>query len=79
MTATTVPAASGPRGSRLLGLARELAHDPTGTYEAVMLANPVVGRMVIGPPGRRVTLYLVSHPDGVQEVLVGSGRSEEGR
>ena len=74
MTATTVPAASGPRGSRLLGLARELAHDPTGTYEAVMLANPVVGRMVIGPPGRRVTLYLVSHPDGVQEVLVGSGR-----
>jgi NAD(P)-dependent dehydrogenase (short-subunit alcohol dehydrogenase family) len=74
MTATTVPATAGPRGSRLLGLARELAHDPTGTYEAVMLANPVVGRIVIGPPGRRVTLHLVSHPDGVQEVLVGSGR-----
>jgi cytochrome P450 len=74
MTATTVPATTGPRGSRLLGLARALAHDPTGTYEAVMLANPVVGRIVVGPPGRRVTLNLVSHPDGVQEVLFGSGR-----
>ena len=48
MTATTVPATAGPRGSRLLGLARELAHDPTGTYEAVMLANPsVIKRPVV--------------------------------
>ena len=74
MTATTTPAgtAARPRGSWLLGSARDLQRDPLGTYERVMRADPVVGRIVVGPPGRRLTLHLVSHPDGVQDVLVGS-------
>jgi cytochrome P450 len=77
MTATAPPAgaaAARPRGSRLFGSARELQRDPLGTYERVMRADPVVGRIVVGPPGRRLTLHLVSHPDGVRDVLAGSGR-----
>jgi cytochrome P450 len=72
MTATTtVP---GPRGSWLLGMTREIRRDPLGTYESVMRANRVVGRIPLGLPGRRVEMYLVSHPDGVQQVLAGSER-----
>lgn len=72
MTVTAAPA--GPRGSRLLGLTREMNRDPLGTYESVMLANPVVGRIDLGVPGRRLRLHLVTHPDGVRDVLVGSER-----
>jgi cytochrome P450 len=67
-------AAPGPRGSRLLGLARELRRDQLGTFERATAAYGDVVRLVVGPPGRRVALHLVSHPDGVRHVL--TDRSE---
>ena len=72
MTATSqrrAGAVRGPRGSRLFGLTLELRKDQLGTFERTMLAHPYIGRMVTGVPGRRVSLYLVSHSDGVQQVL----------
>jgi cytochrome P450 len=61
--------APGPRGSLLLGSARDLQRDPLGTFERAAAGYGDVVRLVVGPPGRRVALHLVSHPDGVQQVL----------
>lgn len=61
--------APGPRGSMLLGMARDLQRDQLGTFERAMAEHGDVVRLVVGPPGRRVSLHLVSHPDGVQQVL----------
>ena len=67
-------AVSGPRGSWLLGLTPELRRDPLGMFERVMLAHRAVGRIPLGPPGRRIRLYLVSDPDGAREVLTANAR-----
>jgi hypothetical protein len=64
--------ASGPRGSLLLGMARELRRDQLGTHLRAMTAYADVVRLVAGPPGRRVRFHLVTHPDGVQQVLAGN-------
>jgi cytochrome P450 len=62
-------AAPGPRGSLLLGVTRDLQRDPLGTFERAAAAYGDVVRLIAGPPGRRVALHLVTHPDGVQQVL----------
>jgi cytochrome P450 len=68
--ATTPP---GPRGSGLLGMlfgmAPELRRGQLDVYERVMLDHGDVVRIAAGPPGLRLVIYLVSHPDGVQQVL----------
>ena len=61
--------APGPPGSLLLGLTRDLQRDPLGTFERAAAGYGDVVRLLAGPPGRRVALHLVSHPDGVQQVL----------
>jgi cytochrome P450 len=61
--------APGPRGSLLLGVAQDLQRDQLGTFERAVAEYGDVVRLVVGPPGRRVALHLVSHPDGVQQVL----------
>ena len=66
MAATVVP---GPRGSRLFGSTFELRSDQLGVFERTMLAHRHIGRIDAGMPGLRLPLYLVSHPDGVQQVL----------
>jgi cytochrome P450 len=66
MTPTEVP---GPRGSFLLGMARELQRDQLRTYETVMAEYGDLVRLVVGPPGLRRVLYMVTHPDGVEQVL----------
>lgn len=68
----TRPHPPGPRGSLLLGIARELRRDQLGTYRRAMTAHGDVALLVAGPPGRRVRLHLVTHPDGVQQVLAGN-------
>jgi cytochrome P450 len=64
----TVP---GPRGSRLLGVTRELQRDQLGSYQRAVTEYGDVVRLVVGPPGLRRALYLVTHPDGVEHVLAG--------
>ena len=61
----------GPRGSLLLGLAAQLQRDQLGTYEHLMAEYGDVVRIKVGPPGLRRVLYLVTHPDGVEQVLAG--------
>ena len=70
-TSNTAP---GPRGSRWLGMAPELQRDQLGTYERLVAEYGDVVRLVVGPPGLRRELYLVTHPDGVQQVLAGDPR-----
>ena len=65
------PGVPGPRGSLLLGLAGRLQRDQLGTYEQLMAEYGDVVRLVVGPPGLRRVLYLVTHPDGVEQVLAG--------
>src|SRR5919112_1348120 len=65
-SAATAP---GPRGSLLLGMATDLQRDQLGTLERAPVRYGDVVRLAAGPPGRRVALFLVSHPDGVQQVL----------
>lgn len=65
----------GPRGVPLLGSAIDLQRDQLGTYERAMRQYGDVVRLVAGPPGLRMTMYAVFHPDGVQRVLAsGSAR-----
>ena len=61
----------GPRGSRWLGLARDLQRDQLGTYDRAVAEYGDVVRLAVGPPGLRRDLYLVTHPDGVEQVLAG--------
>jgi cytochrome P450 len=65
---TDVP---GPRGSWLLGVAGDLRRDQLGTYERACAEYGDVVRLVVGPPGLRRTLYLVTHPEGVEQILAG--------
>jgi cytochrome P450 len=61
----------GPRGSRWLGVGPQLRRDQLGTYEQAVADYGDVVRLVVGPPGLRRALYLVTHPDGVEQVLAG--------
>jgi cytochrome P450 len=77
MTATAAPPQ--PRGNRMLGSALELRRSQIGTYERVMREHGDVVKLTIGPPGLRIDLYCVFHPDGVQHVLAGPrGRYSKG-
>jgi len=62
----------GPRGSRWLGMGPELRGDQLGTFERMAAEYGDVVRFVAGPPGLRRELYLVTHPDGVEQVLAGN-------
>jgi hypothetical protein len=52
-------------------MAPELQRDQLGTYERLVAEYGDVVRLVVGPRGLRRELYLVTHPDGVQQVLAG--------
>ena len=45
--------APGPRGSLLLGLARDLQRDPLATFDRAAATYGDVVRLTAGPPGRR--------------------------
>jgi cytochrome P450 len=49
----------------------ELRRDQLGTFQRVVAEYGDVVRLVVGPPGLRRDLYLVTHPDGVEQVLAG--------
>jgi cytochrome P450 len=70
--------APGPRGSLLWGLAKDLQRDQLATFERAAADHGDVVRLIAGPPGRRVSLYLISHPDGVQHVLTGGDAYTKG-
>jgi cytochrome P450 len=61
----------GPRGSRWLGMVPQLRQDQLGTFQRAVAEYGDVVRLVVGPPGLRRDLYLVTHPDGVEQVLAG--------
>jgi cytochrome P450 len=64
-------AVPGPRGSRWLGMAPHLQRDQLGTFERAVAEYGDVVRLGVGPPGLRRDLFLVTHPDGVEQVLAG--------
>jgi cytochrome P450 len=61
--------APGPRGS--MQLVKQVRRDQLGMYERLVAEYGDVVRLVLGPPGLRRVLYLVTHPDGVEQVLAG--------
>jgi cytochrome P450 len=61
----------GPRGSRWLGMTRHLQRDQLGTFERSAAEYGDVVRLTVGPPGLRQDLYLITHPDGIEQVLAG--------
>jgi cytochrome P450 len=61
-----------PRANPVLGSAPDLRRSQTETYVRVMREQGDVARLAVGPPGLRLDLYCVFHPDGVREVLAGS-------
>jgi cytochrome P450 len=50
-------------------MAKQLQRDQLATLAQAATEYGDVVRLIAGPPGRRVSLFLVSHPDGVQRVL----------
>jgi cytochrome P450 len=69
-TATASP--PHPRANPVLGSALDLRRSQIRTYERVMREVGDIVRLTAGPPGMRIDLYCVFHPDGVQRVLAGS-------
>jgi cytochrome P450 len=67
---TGLDVAPGPRGSSM-DLVRQLRRDQLDVYERLVAEYGDVVRVVLGPPGLRRVLYLVTHPDGVEQVLGG--------
>ncbi|MGH8906511.1 MAG: cytochrome P450 [Egibacteraceae bacterium] len=59
----------GPRGAPLIGSALDLRRDPLGTLERAMREHGDVVRIAAGPPGARLAIYALFHPDGVQRVF----------
>jgi cytochrome P450 len=59
-------------GSFLLGSALDLRRDMLSAYERAFHRYGDVARFLVGPPGRRLELYLLFHPDAAQHVLAGS-------
>jgi cytochrome P450 len=75
MTSTTaVEAGLAPvaPGSFLLGSARELRRDMLAAYERAFERYGDVVRFRAGPPGARLELHLLCHPDGAHRVLAGA-------
>ena len=62
-----------PRAHLVLGSALDLRRSQAETYARVMREHGDVVRLAAGPPGLRVQLYCVFHPDGVRQVLAGRG------
>jgi cytochrome P450 len=50
---------------------RQLQRDQLGTFERSVAEYGDVVRLTVGPPGLRQDLYLITHPDGVEQVLAG--------
>jgi cytochrome P450 len=50
-------------------MAAQLQRDQLGAYERLTAEYGDVVRLVVGPPGLRRVFYLVTHPDGVEQVL----------
>lgn len=61
-----------PRANPVLGSTLELRRDQLHTYERAMRDLGDVVRLAVGPPGLRIDLYCVFHPDGIRAVLAGS-------
>jgi cytochrome P450 len=54
-----------------MDLVRQLRRDQLDVYERLVAEYGDVVRVSLGPPGLRRVLYLVTHPDGVEQVLGG--------
>ena len=76
MTGTGVAAAAAlapvAAGSVLLGSATELRRDMLGAYERAFARYGDVVRFRAGPPGARIELHVLCHPDGAHRVLAGA-------
>jgi cytochrome P450 len=76
MTSTSTTEARGlppmVPGSFLLGSAVELRRDMLGTYERAFRQYGDVVRFRAGPPGARLELHLLGHPDAAHRVLAGA-------
>jgi cytochrome P450 len=76
MTGTAVaqaaPLAPVAPGSFLLGSALELRRDMLGAYERACGRYGDVVRFRAGPPGARIELHVLCHPDGAHRVLAGA-------
>lgn len=67
----------GPRGSLLLGSARDLQRDQLGTYERVMRDHGDLVRFRIGPPRLGFEFDAVFTPEGAHQVLAADARRYE--
>jgi cytochrome P450 len=73
-TGRTGPAAVLPPivpGSFLLGSALDLRRDMLGAFERAFVRHGDVVRFLAGPPGLRLGLYVLFHPDAAHRVLAG--------
>jgi cytochrome P450 len=52
-------------------LVKAVRRDQLGVYNRLVAEYGDVVRVVLGPPGLRRVLYLVTHPDGIEQVLGG--------
>jgi cytochrome P450 len=52
-------------------LIKQVRRDQLGFYGRLVAEYGDVVRVVLGPPGLRRVLFLVTHPDGVEQVLAG--------
>jgi len=59
-------------GSVLLGSAMELRRDMLTAYERAFQRYGDVVRFRVGPPGARLELHVLSHPDAAHRVLAGA-------
>jgi cytochrome P450 len=64
----------GPPGIPLLGSVLDLRRDLLATFEDAHRRYGDVVRIFAGPPGLRVVMYVVFSPEGVRQVLTGTGR-----
>ena len=69
---TTSRAAPVVPGSFLLGSALDLRRDMLGACERAFQRYGDVARFQVGPPGMRLELYLLFHPDAAHHLLFGS-------
>jgi cytochrome P450 len=69
MENTAVPPT--PRAHPILGSAIDVRRSQIDTYERAMHEHGDVVRLALGPPGLRLELYCLFHPDGVHRVLAG--------
>ncbi|TCB97862.1 cytochrome P450 [Micromonospora zingiberis] len=72
---TSYPPAPMLPGNPLLGSALDLHRDVLGTYLRALRDGGDVVRIAAGPPGFRVVLHGVFHPDGAQRVLASNSRN----